>query len=119
LGPGLLLCAFGAITAWAGLMNWATRTVPPEQQGVTSGMLLMFQQVGVPLGAAVVLGVVGARRGGDPGVGPEVYRTAYLCTMGFAAFGLTAALVAMRVLAVQGRAAVAAAKLSRAAGDAR
>jgi hypothetical protein len=39
--------------------------------------------------------------------------------MGFAAFGLTAALVAMRVLAVQGRAAVAAAKLSRAAGDAR
>jgi MFS family permease len=119
LGPGLLLCAFGAITAWAGLMNWATRTVPPEQQGVTSGMLLMFQQLGVPLGAAVVLGVVGARRGGDPAVGPQVYRTAYLCTMGFAAFGLTAALVAMRVLAVQGRAAVAAAKLSRAAGDAR
>jgi MFS family permease len=120
LGPGLLLCSFGANTAWAGLMNWSTRAVPAAQQGVTSGMLLMFQQVGVPLGAAIVLGVVGARRSGVPSVGLEVYRTAYLCTMGFATFGLSAALVSMRVLAVQGRTAIAAAaKLSEAAGDAR
>lgn len=105
LGPGLLLCSFGAITAWAGLMNWATRAVPLDQQGVTTGMLLMFQQVGVPLGAAVVLGVVGGRRGVDPQVGLEVYRTAYYCTMAFALAGVLAAVISMRAVAAQARAA--------------
>ncbi len=99
IGPGLLLAAFGAITAWAGIMNWATRDVPPDQQGVTSGMLMMFQQVGVPLGAAVLLSIVGGRRTGAPNVGPEVYNYAYLCAAGFAAAGLLAAVVFMRVAA--------------------
>jgi Na+/melibiose symporter-like transporter len=109
IAPGLLLSAFGAITAWAGLMNWATRDVPAEQQGVTSGMLLMFQQLGVPLGAAVMLGILG----GHTTEGANVYQTAYLTAAGFAAAGLVAALVSIRAA---GR--VAAACLARrAAGE--
>ena len=101
LGPGLLLCAFGAITAWAGIMNWATRDVPSEQQGVTSGMLLMSQQVGVPLGAAVLLGLVGGRRAAGAAVSADIYHIAYLTAAGFAVAGLVAALVCMRAAAVR------------------
>ncbi|HEY2750263.1 MFS transporter [Phenylobacterium sp.] len=109
IAPGLVLSSFGAITAWAGLMNWATRDVPAQQQGVTSGMLLMFQQLGVPLGAAVMLSILG----GHAGEGSSVYQTAYLTAAGFATAGLVAALVSVRAA---GR--LAAARLAgRAAGE--
>lgn len=92
--PALVLCALGGITGWAALMNWGTRSVAARQQGLISGMLLMSQQVGVPMGAALLLGIVGRVSGVAVPVGD--YQLAYLCAGSFAVLALIVVLITVR-----------------------
>ena len=89
LGP--MVCALGSTTSFMGLMGEATGDVPAEQQGVASAVLFTAQQIGVPLGAALVLAVLA--HGGE---GLDPFRAGYLAAAGVVALGMLAALVLLR-----------------------
>lgn len=89
LGP--MVCAFGSTTSFMALMGESTGDVEPEQQGVASAVLFTTQQLGVPLGVAMVLAVLA--QGGE-GLAP--FRAGYLAAAGTVGLGLLASVLLLR-----------------------
>jgi MFS family permease len=67
IGPGMALGGFGSIIGLLACMSESTAAVPPEHQGVATGLMYVFQKLGRAIGASVMLSLLssGLERGGD------------------------------------------------------
>jgi MFS family permease len=90
---GSVVAALGATTAFMALMADATSDIPPVQQGAASAVLITAQQIGVPLGAAIALSVLGLA---GPAAGLVAFRSAYLVLTALVAGGMALALLTLR-----------------------
>ncbi|MBJ7329227.1 MAG: MFS transporter [Solirubrobacteraceae bacterium] len=91
--PGMLLTGAGVGLTLPTLMANAAGSLPPEQFAAGSGVVNMFRQVGLAIGVAALVAVLGT-----PGTGQaalDAFRTGWVVTGGFA---LAAAVVAAAVL---------------------
>jgi len=57
LVPGMLVCGLGSTVGTVLLMALSTASVPPNVQGVATGVLITFQQIGLALGVSVAITV--------------------------------------------------------------
>jgi MFS transporter, DHA2 family, methylenomycin A resistance protein len=92
LALGSVVCGFGSTTAFMALMAEATADIPARQQGAAAAVLFTTHQIGVPLGAAVALSVLGAA--GPLGLG--AFRAAWLAIAAMVGLGLAGSLLALR-----------------------
>jgi MFS family permease len=90
---GSIVTALGATTAFMALMADATADIPPAQQGAASAVLFTAQQIGVPLGAAIALSVLGLA---GPAAGLAAFRGAYLVLTALVGGALALALLTLR-----------------------
>ncbi len=101
--PGLAITPIGILFGFIASMIAATSGMPDDEQGLASGMLATFQQIGQALGLAVILNVVAwaERRGVLAGLAEaparvQGYRSGFLVEAGFATLALLVALVVVR-----------------------
>jgi MFS family permease len=93
IAMGSVVTALGATTSFMALMADATSDIPPAQQGAASAVLFTAQQIGVPLGAAVALSVLGLA---GPTAGLAAFRGGYLVLTALVAGALALALLTLR-----------------------
>jgi MFS family permease len=75
--PGMLIFGMGSTAAAIPLMALSTGSAPQQSQGVATGVLITFQQIGGALGVSAVLAIMGAQMAG--GVAPDMaFRNAFL-----------------------------------------
>jgi hypothetical protein len=89
--PGMLIAPMGVLFGFISSMIVATNGMPNHEQGLASGLLTTFQQIGMAFGLAVVVGVTA----GAPEVSGSAYHTGFSVAAGFA---LTASAVALLVV---------------------
>jgi EmrB/QacA subfamily drug resistance transporter len=101
--PGLAITPIGILFGFVASMIAATSGMPDDEQGLASGMLATFQQIGQALGLAVILNVVAfaERRGVLAGLAEaparvQGYRCGFLVEAGFATLAVLVALVVVR-----------------------
>ena len=101
--PGLAITPVGILFGFIASMIAATSGMPDDEQGLASGLLSTFQQIGQALGLAVILNVVSLaeRRGLQAGLGGPAatvvgYRWGFAVEAGFAALALLVALLVVR-----------------------
>lgn len=101
--PGLALTPIGILFGFVASMIAATSGMPDDEQGLASGMLATFQQIGQALGLAVILNVVAfaERRGTLAGMAEaharvQGYRCGFLVEAGFATLAVLVALMVVR-----------------------
>jgi EmrB/QacA subfamily drug resistance transporter len=101
--PGLAITPVGILFGFIASMIAATSGMPDDEQGLASGLLSTFQQIGQALGLAVILNVVAfaERRGLLAGMeGPAAtvhgYRCGFAVEAAFAALAVLVALVVVR-----------------------
>jgi EmrB/QacA subfamily drug resistance transporter len=104
--PGLAITPIGILFGFIASMIAATSGMPDEEQGLASGMLSTFQQIGQALGLAVILNVVAfaEKRGELAGLAENAatvqgYRAGFLVEAGFAALAVLVALLVVRPMA--------------------
>lgn len=89
LAPWSVIAAFGSTLSFMALMAEATADVPAEQQGVASAVLFTVQQIGVPLGAALALSVLGV-------AGRSGFGAGYIAIGAVVAAGMAIGLLGLR-----------------------
>jgi EmrB/QacA subfamily drug resistance transporter len=101
--PGLAITPVGILFGFIASMIAATSGMPDDEQGLASGLLSTFQQIGQALGLAVILNVVAAaeRRGLLAGLAEapalvQGYRSGFYVEAGFASLAVLVALVVVR-----------------------
>ena len=101
--PGLAITPIGILFGFIASMIAATSGVPDDEQGLASGLLSTFQQIGQALGLAVILNVVSfaERRGLLAGLleAParvQGYRCGFLVEAGFAFLAVAVTLGVVR-----------------------
>jgi MFS family permease len=101
--PGLAITPIGILFGFIASMIAATSGMPDDEQGLASGLLSTFQQIGQALGLAVILNVVAfaERRGLLSGLAEaparvQGYRWGFLVEAGFAALAVLVAVVVVR-----------------------
>jgi EmrB/QacA subfamily drug resistance transporter len=106
--PGLAITPIGILFGFIASMILATSGMPNDEQGLASGMLATFQQIGQALGLAVILNVVAfaERRGilaglADAPARVHGYRCGFLVEAGFAALAVLVAVLVVRKLKVK------------------
>jgi EmrB/QacA subfamily drug resistance transporter len=104
--PGLAITPIGILFGFIASMIAATSGMPDEEQGLASGMLATFQQIGQALGLAVILNVVAfaQKRGELAGLVENAamvqgYRAGFLVEAGFAVLAVLVALLVVRPMA--------------------
>jgi EmrB/QacA subfamily drug resistance transporter len=104
--PGLAITPIGILFGFIASMIAATSGMPDEEQGLASGMLSTFQQIGQALGLAVILNVVAfvEKRGELAGLAENVatvqgYRAGFLVEACFAVLAVLVALLVVRPMA--------------------
>ncbi len=98
--PGSMLVGLGLGLSFTGATIAATSGVPPERQGLASGLLTTAQQVGGALGLAVLVSVASVRTGGaaDPSSASALTAGFSAAFFGAAVLAALAALVALVLL---------------------
>jgi EmrB/QacA subfamily drug resistance transporter len=106
--PGLAITPIGILFGFVASMIAATSGMPDDEQGLASGMLATFQQIGQALGLAVILNVVAfaERRGLLAGLAEaparvQGYRWGFLVEAGIAVLAVLVALVVVRKVKVK------------------
>ncbi len=101
--PGLAITPIGILFGFIASMIAATSGMPDDEQGLASGMLSTFQQIGQALGLAVILNVVAfaERKGVLAGLAEaparvQGYRCGFLVEAGFATLAVLVALLVVR-----------------------
>jgi EmrB/QacA subfamily drug resistance transporter len=101
--PGLAITPIGILFGFIASMIAATSGVPDDEQGLASGLLSTFQQIGQALGLAVILNVVSfaehqGRASGllEAAARVQGYRYGFLVEAGFAALAVVVALGVVR-----------------------
>jgi len=105
--PGMLLTGTGVGLTLPTLVSAAVSAVPPNRFATGSGVVTMARQVGIVLGVAILVTVLGAHASG-PGALPAFQRA----TVVLAAAAATAGLVSLLLIWAVGRD-----RAARAAGD--
>jgi MFS family permease len=101
--PGLAITPVGILFGFVASMIAATSGMPDDEQGLASGLLATFQQIGQALGLAVILNVVAfaenrAAASGLVGASARVpgYRAGFVVEAGFAALAVLVALLVVQ-----------------------
>ena len=95
LAPAMIVAGLGSTVGTVLLMALSTSAVPAPIQGVATGVLVTFQQIGLALGVSVALTVVAASsRSGEPII--TAFRLGFLATTCTAVMGLVCALLFTR-----------------------
>jgi MFS family permease len=95
VAPTMIVVGLGSTVAAILLMALATSAVPARLQGVATGTLITFQQIGLALGISVCLAVMtAASRSGASSI--ETFHDGFLATTVMAALGLGATLALTR-----------------------
>lgn len=94
--PGMLVTGAGVGLTLPTLMASATGALPPEQFAAGSGVVNMFRQVGLAIGVAALVAVLGDPGGGQAAL--DAFQTGWLVTAAFslAGAGVAAALLVRR-----------------------
>ncbi|WP_309604523.1 MFS transporter [Phenylobacterium sp.] len=90
---GSVVIGFGTTAAFMVLMADATSDIPPLQQGAATAVLMTSQGIGLPLGIAVALSVIGLA---GPAGGLAAFRGAYLALAAMALVAVLVSLLALR-----------------------
>ena len=90
---GSVVIGFGTTGAFMVLMADATSDIPPLQQGAATAVLMTSQAIGVPLGSAVALSVIGLA---GPTAGLEAFRSAYLVLAAMALVAVVTSVLTLR-----------------------
>ncbi len=94
--PGMLLTGIGVGLTLPTLMAAATGALPPTEFASGSGVVNMFRQVGLALGVAVLVAVLG-QPAGSAEAALDTFRTGWIVTAGFSVAGaVTAAALLVR-----------------------
>lgn len=88
--PGMLLTGAGVGLTLPTLMATATGALGPEQFAAGSGVVNMFRQVGLAIGVAALVAVLGDPAGGQAAL--DAFRTGWLVTAAFSVVGAGVAL---------------------------
>jgi sugar phosphate permease len=101
--PGLAITPIGILFGFIASMIAATSGMPDDEQGLASGLLSTFQQIGQALGLAVILNVVAFAQAQGSKAGlleaaatVQGYRAGFLVEAGFAVLAVLVALVVVR-----------------------
>jgi EmrB/QacA subfamily drug resistance transporter len=101
--PGLAITPIGILFGFIASMISATSGMPDNEQGLASGLLSTFQQIGQALGLAVILNVVAVAtsRGVTAGLAQDAatvqgYRAGFVVEAGFAVLAVLVALLVVR-----------------------
>ncbi len=92
--PGTLLTGAGVGLTLPTFMAAGASALPPESFATGSAALNMVRQVGLAIGVAVLIAVLGAARRGEPAL--QAYRHGWLATAGFSFTSAVAGLVLLR-----------------------
>ncbi|HTT83173.1 MAG TPA: MFS transporter [Rhizomicrobium sp.] len=99
IAPAMIIAGLGSTVATVLLMALSTAAVPSERQGVATGVLITFQQIGMALGVSLALTVMSANlKQGAPLV--QSLHGGFLAATGMAVFGFLSALLFTRKTAV-------------------
>lgn len=97
LVPAMIVVGLGSTIGTVLLMALSTASVPAPMQGVATGVLVTFQQIGLALGVSVALTVVTASaRNGEQAI--TAFRHGFLATTAMAVIGFLCALIFTRRL---------------------
>jgi MFS family permease len=93
--PGMLIFGVGSTAATIPLMALATSAVPAETQGVATGAMITFQQIGLALGISAALAMMGAQMGA--GITPDMaFRSSFLLMAAIAIVAMLSVLLLTR-----------------------
>jgi len=92
--PGMLLTGIGVGLTLPTLMATASSSLPPPSFATGSAVINMLRQVGLALGVALLVAVLGTARHGATAL--EAFRNGWWLTAGIAVVGLVPALALLR-----------------------